>query len=135
MPLLVKPQLKSYIQMLTIRRIIWDLLLGKTLRMADIKKRCFCCKKLSFSRRNTRLERTVSGYFDYIEDLIERENTFTMEEFVNSVNAFLAFASMIFCTTKEGFQTRQLLTKLMKNLIYTIRIRNLFDLIKEIKLK
>ena len=38
-----------------------------------------------------RLERTVSGYFDYIEDLIERENTFTMEEFVNSVNAFLAF--------------------------------------------
>lgn len=38
-----------------------------------------------------RLERTVSGYFDYIEDLIERENTFTMEEFANSVNAFLAF--------------------------------------------
>ncbi len=25
-----------------------------------------------------RLERTVSGYFDYIEDLIERENTFTV---------------------------------------------------------
>lgn len=38
-----------------------------------------------------RLERTVSGYFDYIEDLIERENTFTMEEFANSVNEFLAF--------------------------------------------
>lgn len=32
------------------------------------------------------LERTVSGYFDYIEDLIERENTFTMEEFAESVN-------------------------------------------------
>ena len=28
-----------------------------------------------------RLERTVAGYFDYIEDLIERENTFTMQEF------------------------------------------------------
>lgn len=27
------------------------------------------------------LERTVTGYFDYIEDLVERENTFTMEEF------------------------------------------------------
>ena len=27
------------------------------------------------------LERAVSGYFDYIEDLIERENTFTMEQF------------------------------------------------------
>ncbi|MBP3303205.1 MAG: virulence RhuM family protein [Opitutales bacterium] len=38
-----------------------------------------------------RLERTVSGYFDYIEDLIERENTFTMEEFATSVNEFLAF--------------------------------------------
>lgn len=37
------------------------------------------------------LERTVSGYFDYIEDLIERENVFTMEEFAASVNAFLAF--------------------------------------------
>ena len=37
------------------------------------------------------LERTVSGYFDYIEDLIERENTFTMEEFAQSVNEFLAF--------------------------------------------
>lgn len=38
-----------------------------------------------------RLERTVSGYFDYIEDLIERENTFTMAEFANSINEFLSF--------------------------------------------
>ena len=38
-----------------------------------------------------RLERTVSGYFDYIEDLIERENTFTMQEFAKSVNEFLSF--------------------------------------------
>ncbi len=37
------------------------------------------------------LERAVSGYFDYIEDLIERENTFTMEQFAESVNEFLAF--------------------------------------------
>lgn len=37
------------------------------------------------------LERTVSGYFDYIEDLIERENTFTMAEFEKSINEFLAF--------------------------------------------
>ena len=28
-----------------------------------------------------------TGYFDYIEDLIERENTFTMEKFI-SVNKF-----------------------------------------------
>ena len=38
-----------------------------------------------------RLERAVTGYFDYIEDLIERENTFTMEQFAESVNEFLAF--------------------------------------------
>ena len=37
------------------------------------------------------LERAVTGYFDYIEDLIERENTFTMEEFAASINEFLAF--------------------------------------------
>ena len=37
------------------------------------------------------LERAVSGYFDYIEDLIERENTFTMEQFALSINEFLAF--------------------------------------------
>ena len=37
------------------------------------------------------LERTVTGYFDYIEGLIERENTFTMEQLALSVNKFLAF--------------------------------------------
>ena len=37
------------------------------------------------------LERAVSGYFDYIEDLIERENTFSMEQFAASINEFLAF--------------------------------------------
>lgn len=38
-----------------------------------------------------RLERAITGYFDYIEDIIERENTFTMQEFAHSVNEFLAF--------------------------------------------
>lgn len=37
------------------------------------------------------LERTVSGYFDYIENLIERQNTFTMEGLAESVNKFLSF--------------------------------------------
>ena len=37
------------------------------------------------------LERAVTGYFDYIEDLIERENTFSMKEFAISINEFLAF--------------------------------------------
>ena len=38
-----------------------------------------------------KLERTVSSYFDYVEDLIEDENTFTMEQFANSINEFLDF--------------------------------------------
>ena len=37
------------------------------------------------------LERAVSGYFDYIEDLIEREIAFNMEQFATSVNEFLEF--------------------------------------------
>ncbi len=38
-----------------------------------------------------RLERTVTGFFDYIEDLIERRNSFTMSQFAESINAFLTF--------------------------------------------
>ena len=37
------------------------------------------------------LERAVTGFFDYIEDLIERENTFNMQQFSASVNEFLTF--------------------------------------------
>ena len=37
------------------------------------------------------LERAVTGLFDYIEDLIERENTFNMAQFSASVNEFLTF--------------------------------------------
>jgi hypothetical protein len=38
-----------------------------------------------------RLERTVTGYFDYIENLIERENTFTMDGLATSIDEFLSF--------------------------------------------
>ncbi len=37
------------------------------------------------------LERTVTSYFDYIEGLIERENTFSMQQLAESVNRFLNF--------------------------------------------
>lgn len=37
------------------------------------------------------LERAVTGFFDYIEELIERENTFNMAQFSTSVNEFLTF--------------------------------------------
>ncbi len=38
-----------------------------------------------------KLERTVAGYFDYIEDLIENEKAFDMKQFTASVNEFLSF--------------------------------------------
>lgn len=38
-----------------------------------------------------KLERTVSAFFDYIEGIIERRNTFTMESFAESVDKFLSF--------------------------------------------
>ena len=38
-----------------------------------------------------KLERAVSAFFDYIEGIIERRNTFTMDGFADSVNKFLAF--------------------------------------------
>jgi hypothetical protein len=37
------------------------------------------------------LERTVSGFFDYIERIIESRTTFTMQAFADSVNRFLEF--------------------------------------------
>ena len=37
------------------------------------------------------MERTVSSRFDYIERLIETRQTFTVEAFAKSVDAFLSF--------------------------------------------
>ncbi len=54
-----------------------------------------------------RLERTVSGYFDHIEDLIERENTFSMEDFASSVNEFLAFRKFDILTDKGKISKQQ----------------------------
>lgn len=53
------------------------------------------------------LERAVSGYFDYIEDLIERENTFTMEEFSASVNEFLNFRRYDILSDKGNISMEQ----------------------------
>lgn len=54
-----------------------------------------------------RLERAVSGYFDYIEDLIECENTFSMKEFAASVNEFLAFRKYNILTDKGKITKQQ----------------------------
>lgn len=57
------------------------------------------------------LERAVTGYFDYIEDLIERENTFSMKEFAASVNEFLAFRRYDILPDKGRVSRKQALEK------------------------
>jgi hypothetical protein len=56
-----------------------------------IKSDIIVAKNYLQEKEIAQLERTVSGYFDYIEGLIERENTFTMEQLAESVNKFLSF--------------------------------------------
>lgn len=56
-----------------------------------LKSDALVAKNYLDEKQIRQLERAVTGYFDYIEDLIERENTFTMEEFAKSVNEFLSF--------------------------------------------
>ncbi len=53
------------------------------------------------------LERAVTGYFDYIEDLIERENAFTMEQFAASVNEFLTFRRYALLPDKGNISREQ----------------------------
>lgn len=64
------------------------------------------------------LERMVSGYFDYIEDLIERENVFTMDEFAESVNEFLSFRRYRILKDRGKISSRQALEKAERE--YTI---------------
>ena len=81
------------------------------------------------------LERTVSGYFDYIEDLIERENTFTMEEFAESVNEFLTFRKYDILHDKGKVSHQMALKKASDE--YDIFNKNQFidsDFDKEVKL-
>ncbi len=56
-----------------------------------IKTDVIVAKNYLQEKEISELERTVTGYFDYIEGLIERENTFTMEQLADSVNKFLMF--------------------------------------------
>ncbi len=58
-----------------------------------------------------RLERAVTGFFDYIEDLIERENTFNMSQFSESVNEFLTFRRYQILPDKGRISATQAKTK------------------------
>ena len=46
------------------------------------------------------LERTISSFFDYIERIIERRETFTMKAFIESVDKFLDFNEYQILTNK-----------------------------------
>lgn len=61
-----------------------------------------------------RLERAVTGFFDYIEDLIENETTFTMEQFATSVNEFLAFRKFKILGGKGKISKKQADSKAIK---------------------
>lgn len=56
-----------------------------------LKSDTFVAKNYLTENEIKQLERTVSAYFDYIENLIERENTFTMGGLADSVDKFLNF--------------------------------------------
>lgn len=56
-----------------------------------IKTDVIVAKNYLEEKEISQLERTVTGYFDYIEGLIERENTFTMQQLADSINKFLSF--------------------------------------------
>lgn len=57
------------------------------------------------------LERNVSGYFDYIENLIKRRNTFTMQGLAESVDKFLNFNEYQILEGKGRISHKQAITK------------------------
>jgi hypothetical protein len=59
----------------------------------------------------SRLERTISSYFDYIENQIEIRQTFTMEQLANSVNKFLDFTDFKVLDNKDSVSRNQAMTK------------------------
>jgi hypothetical protein len=57
------------------------------------------------------LERNVSGYFDYIENLIKRRNTFTMQGLATSVDKFLNFNEYEILEGKGHISNKQAIAK------------------------
>lgn len=99
-----------------------------------LKKDVSVAKNYLSQEEIRRLERTVSGYFDYIEDLIERENTFTMEEFANSVNEFLAFRKYDILHDKGKVSNKVAISKANEEFdVYNKNQKIFSDFDKEIK--
>lgn len=80
------------------------------------------------------LERAISGYFDYIEDLIERENTFTMEEFSESINEFLSFRKYKILKDKGSISKKQADAKAEEEYIHFNKTQKIIsDFDREVK--
>ncbi len=80
------------------------------------------------------LERAISGYFDYIEDLIERENTFTMQEFSESINEFLSFRKYKILKDKGSISKKQADAKAEEEYIYFNKTQKIIsDFDREVK--
>ncbi|MBR4226603.1 MAG: virulence RhuM family protein [Candidatus Methanomethylophilaceae archaeon] len=65
----------------------WKLAPDGAIRQSDV----IVAKNYLGEKDIRRLERAVTGYFDYVEDLIENGQGFTMEQFAQSVDEFLNF--------------------------------------------
>jgi hypothetical protein len=80
------------------------------------------------------LERAISGYFDYIEDLIERENTFTMQEFSESINEFLSFRKYKILKDKGSISKKQADAKAEEEYIHFNKTQKIIsDFDREVK--
>lgn len=69
------------------------------------------------------LERSVSGFFDYIEGQIERGNTFTMEDFAESLDKFLTSKIMRFYMAMEALRKRVRVQKQNLNTLSLIKLK------------
>lgn len=58
-----------------------------------------------------KLERAVSSFFDYIENIIERKHTFTMRAFAESVDKFLSFNEYKILTNKGSISMKTAMSK------------------------
>lgn len=75
---------------------------GRILKMdAQIAKNYLPEKEIA------KLERTVSGFFDYIENIIENRTVFTMAAFADSVNKFLSFNEYKVLENKGDISAKQ----------------------------
>ena len=72
-----------------------------------IKSDSNIAKNYLSEKKIKKLERTITGFFDYIENIIENHISFTMEEFANSVSKFLEFNEYKVLTGKGSISAKQ----------------------------